>query len=67
MTMGNQKNITFTGIINDVRKRWPESTDEEAMMIADTIILFYKLRRKQTYRKPIKGKKLLDMIKEQNK
>ena len=65
--MGNQKNITFTGIINDVRKRWPESTDEEAMMIADTIILFYKLRRKQTYRKPIKGKKLLDMIKEQNK
>lgn len=60
--MGNQKNITFTGIINDVRKQWPESTDEEAMLVAYTIIMFYKLRRKQTYRKPIKGKKLLDMI-----
>ena len=29
MTMENQKNITFSGIINDVRMRWPESTDEE--------------------------------------
>lgn len=62
--MGNQKNITFTGIINDVRKSWPESTDEQAMLVADTIIMFYKLRRRQTYRKPVKGKKLLDMIKE---
>ena len=67
MIMGNQKNITFTGIINDVRKRWPESTDEEAMLVADTIIMFYKSRRRQTYRKPVKGKKLLDMIKYQNK
>lgn len=63
MIMGNQKNITFTGIINDVRKQWPESTDEEAMLVADTIIMFYESRRRQTYRKPVKGKKLLDMIK----
>ena len=54
--MGNQKNITFSGIINDVRKQWPESTDEEVMMIADTIILFYESRRRQTYRNPVKGK-----------
>lgn len=60
--MCNLKNITFSRIINDVRKRWPESTDEEAMMIADTIILFYESRRKSTYRKPIKGKMLLSMI-----
>lgn len=62
MNMGNHKNITFSGIINDVRIQWPESTDEEAMMIADTIILFYESRRRQTYRNPVKGKKLLDMI-----
>ena len=60
--MCNQKNITFSRIIKDVRKKWPESTDEEAMMIADTIILFYDSRRRQTYRNPVKGKKLLDMI-----
>lgn len=62
MNMCNQKNITFSGIINDVRKQWPESTDEQAMMIADTILLFYESRRRQTYRNPVKGKKLLDMI-----
>lgn len=61
--MGNYKIITFSGIINDVRKRWPESTDDQAEMIAHAIIYFYKSRRKQTYRKPIKGKKLLSMIK----
>lgn len=60
--MCNQKNITFSRIIKDVRKKWPESTDEDAMMIADTIILFYDSRRRQTYRNPVKGKKLLDMI-----
>lgn len=60
--MCNLKNKTFSRIINDVRKRWPESPDEEAMMIADTIILFYESRRRQTYRNPVKGKKLLDMI-----
>ena len=60
--MCNQKNITFSRIIKDVRKKWPESTNEEAMMIADTIILFYDSRRRQTYRNPVKGKKLLDMI-----
>lgn len=60
--MCNQKNITFSRIIKDVRKKWPESTDEDAMMIADMIILFYDSRRRQTYRNPVKGKKLLDMI-----
>ena len=60
--MCNPKRITFSRIIKDVRNKWPESTDEEAMMIADTIILIYKTRRRRTYREPIKGKKLLSMI-----
>lgn len=60
--MCNPKSITFSRIIKDVRNKWPESTDEEAMMIADTIILFYKTIRRRTYREPIKGKKLLSMI-----
>lgn len=60
--MCNPKSITFSRIIKDVRNKWPESTDEEAMMIADAILLYYETRRRQTYRNPVKGKKLLDMI-----
>lgn len=60
--MGNCKNITFNGITSDVRKYWPECGDEDATLIANTMILFLSQRRRYTHSKPIKGKKLLSMI-----